>query len=115
VLIYTINHSIHAFRYNPESPSINLKHLSSKKLDLDDPNGPVHLVSFDYIQELAAAVMAFNNGEIYLYLVEANEIKEGGVLNGNIIAAKWSPNEEYFAVATDEGELILFNPDFDIL
>ena len=64
---------------------------------------------------MAAAVLAFTNGEIYLYLVDTNEIKEGGVLNGNIIAAKWSPNEEFFAVATDEGELILFNPDFDIL
>lgn len=69
IFIYTNKHQIHAFRYNPDSPSINIKHLSSQELDQvkDDPNGPVNLVSLDYVQELAAAVLVFTNGEIYLY------------------------------------------------
>ena len=75
----------------------------------------MYIVSIEYIQEIAAAVMAFSNGEIHLYEVETKQTKEAGALDGSILAAKWSPNEEYYAVASQNGSLYLFTPDFDIL
>ena len=73
------------------------------------------IVSLEYVQELASAVMAFSNGEIHFYEVETKQTKDAGVLGGNILAAKWSPNEEYYAVASNNGSLYLFTPEFDIL
>ena len=60
-------------------------------------------------------VLAFNNGEINFYEMETKQFKDAGALDGNILAAKWSPNEEYYAVASDNGSLYLFTPEFDIL
>ena len=59
--------------------------------------------------------MAFSNGEIHFFEIETKEAKDAGVLDGAILAAKWSPNEEYYAVASDNGTLYLFTPEFDIL
>ena len=69
----------------------------------------------EYVQELEAAVLAFSNGEIYLFDIQTKAVKEAGMVDGAIIAAKWSPNEEYYAVATDEGKLMLFTPEWDVL
>jgi hypothetical protein len=50
-------------------------------------------------------VLAFSNGEIYLYEHERKQAKEAGVLDDSIIAAKLRSNEEFYAVAVDNGTI----------
>jgi len=48
-------------------------------------------------------------------LVEGKEWKEVGELGDGILTASWAPNQEYFAVATGAGKLVVFTPEFDVL
>ena len=57
----------------------------------------------EYVQELMAVVLALSNGEINLFEPETKKVKEAGAIDGQILAAKWSPNEEYYAVASANG------------
>ena len=116
LFLYTIGHDLHVYRFNPESPSVSLQHLVTKTITevKDDPDG-AFIVSMEYVQELEAAVLAFSNGDIYLFDVQAKAVKEAGMVDGAIIAAKWSPNEEYYAVASDQGKILLFTPEWEVL
>jgi hypothetical protein len=37
-----------------------------------------------------------------------------GTITDGIIAGSWSPNQEYFAVASGAGKLIIFTPEFEV-
>ena len=57
--------------------------------------------------------MCFTNGS--MYLSEGREWKEVGELGDGILTGSWAPNQEYLAVATKAGKLIVFTPEFDVL
>ena len=57
--------------------------------------------------------MCFASGA--MNLTEAAEWKEVGELGDGILTGSWAPNQEYFAVATCAGKLIVFTPEFDVL
>ena len=53
-----------------------------------------------------------------MYLVEISsspEWKEVGEISDGVLAGSWAPNQEYFAVATKGGKLLVFTPEFDVL
>jgi len=57
-------------------------------------------------------------GNMYIYRHfndnPETKIEEVGEIADGILAAAWSPNQEYLAVATRQNLLILFSPEFDI-
>lgn len=57
--------------------------------------------------------MCFASGA--MYLTEGAQWKEVGELGDGILAGSWAPNQEYLAVATAAGKLIVFTPEFDVL
>jgi dipeptidyl aminopeptidase/acylaminoacyl peptidase len=60
-------------------------------------------------------VTSFSCGSIFLYRVEEKEVEEAGTLPDGILAASWAPNQEFFAVASKGGKLLVFTPDFEVL
>lgn len=59
--------------------------------------------------------MSYSNGDMYLYKTESKECEEVGMLPDGILAGSWSPNQEYLAIASKGGKLLLFTPEFDPL
>ena len=51
---------------------------------------------------------------MFLYRVDGQEIEEVGTITDGIIAASWSPNQEYCAVASGKGKLMIFTPEFEV-
>jgi len=115
--VYTDKQNLHVFKQ--DSAEVNPAELS-KVCDAffgdEDPTiAESKLVGFDYVQELEGAVLAFSSGSMYLYKLDTQEIEEVGQLPDGIFTALWSPNQEYFSVATKGGKLLLFTPEFDVL
>lgn len=50
-----------------------------------------------------------------MYLVKDGEWEEVGELSDGILTGAWAPNQEYFAVATGGGKIVVFTPEFDVL
>ena len=67
----------------------------------------------DFIQECQGVVMSFASGA--MYLTEGASWKEVGEIGDGIITGSWAPNQEYLAIATGAGKLIVFTPEFDVL
>lgn len=69
LFVYTIGHSLHVYKFNPERPSENVQFIATQKFDhyFEGEENGVFIVAIDYVQEISAAVLSFNNGEIYLY------------------------------------------------
>ena len=65
------------------------------------------------MQELAAVVVVFGSGAMFLFKNETQSIEEVGTITDGILAASWSPNQEHFAVATAAGKLIIFSTEFE--
>lgn len=57
--------------------------------------------------------MCFSTGS--MFLVKEAMWEEVGELSDGILTGSWAPNQEYFAVATGAGKLIVFTPEFDVL
>lgn len=57
--------------------------------------------------------MCFSAGS--MFLVKEATWEEVGELGDGILTGSWAPNQEYFAVATGAGKLIVFTPEFDVL
>ena len=58
-------------------------------------------------------MICFANGS--MNLVKGTTWEEVGELGDGILTGAWAPNQEYFAVATGAGKLIVFTPEFDVL
>ena len=130
LFLYTLQHTVHVFRLSSAGSSMadKYEHLVSRSVadvldegeEEEEEGGAgkagVRLVAVEFVHEMEGVVMAYSSGQILLYKHETNQILEvGGVPDAAIIAAKWSPNQEYYAVATDEGKLLLFTPEWDVL
>lgn len=61
-------------------------------------------------------VLSFENGTMLLAKCDqSGSIEEVGMVPEGILTASWSPNQEYFTVATKDGKLIVLTPEFDAL
>jgi len=67
----------------------------------------------DFIQECQGVVLSFASG--VMYLTEGASWKEVGEIGDGILTGSWAPNQEYLAIATGAGKLIVFTPEFDVL
>ena len=59
--------------------------------------------------------MSYSNGDMYLFKIESKQVDEVGVLADGILTGSWAPNQEYLAIASKGGKLLLFTPEFDVL
>lgn len=71
------------------------------------------VVQMDFIQECEGVVICFASGS--MFQVKDKTWEEVGELGDGILTGCWAPNQEYFAVATGAGNLIVFTPEFDVL
>lgn len=58
-----------------------------------------------------ATILVLRNGD--LVKIEDSSVEIVGTVDGGIIAASWSPDEEVLALCTEQGSVLLMTRDFD--
>ena len=71
------------------------------------------LVQLDYIQELGGVNFTYMSGAMYLLRTSEKTVEEVGDIPDGILAAAWSPNQDYLAVAS-KTQLLLLTPEFEV-
>lgn len=85
----------------------------------ENPNlADSYLVQMNYIQGYQGVMFTYACGNMYIYRPwrddQEAKIEEVGEITDGIMAAAWSPNQEYLAVTTRQNLLIVFSPEFEI-
>ncbi|KAG8235344.1 hypothetical protein J437_LFUL015853 [Ladona fulva] len=73
------------------------------------------LIGMNYSESSEALCLVFQNGEVFLYTPETNDLQCVGVVSNCIKTLSWSPDEEMIALVSGEENLILMNSNFDIV
>ncbi|KRX06033.1 WD40-repeat-containing domain [Pseudocohnilembus persalinus] len=84
--------------------------ISDEDLELDDK-----VVDMKYILELESLVIVTDKGMILQLKVNDQEIEPVGMIDGGILGAQWSPNQEQLIIASRSSNLVSLNTNFDIL
>ena len=79
----------------------------------------------DYIQELQGVVVTYSEGNMFLFKCDPSSnqkvidsedaVQDVGEMEDGFLTGCWAPNQEYLALATKTGKLIVLTPEFDVL
>jgi tricorn protease-like protein len=70
LFVYTLNHMLYVYKADNSEFKIIKKVTEHFFEEMTFAENGVFIVAMEYVQELAAVVMAFSNGEIHLFEME---------------------------------------------
>lgn len=115
---YTSSQRLLTFKYQSPDKGSGAVMTFQHEHAMDDESPELEsseLVQMDFIQEVQGVVMSYSNGSMFLFKVDSKEVEEVGVLPDGILTGSWAPNQEYLAIASKSGKLLLFTPEFDVM